>query len=215
MRKYVKISVLFFACFIAQLLAHQQNVVAQNNPKRVISSYLKALKSLNHDRMNQYWAEEVILRSPNGSERTLDREFMREMRDFEREMNTLWSYRIKQVAGERVTVEMMEKNDFYDLLGVGKRTQVEVYFVRGGRIYRSETSNITQENGEFGSSYERFKEWLSKSAAAQDGRIMREGHLIFDGESAKRLRPWLKLWSIERTKPATVLSRPTPNESVG
>lgn len=171
---------------------------SSDSAREVMLSYLAALEALDQERMNRLLADEVITRSPDGRERPMDRERLRKMRDFERSFGTSWTHRILEVSGEWVKVELLEKNDFYDLLGVGDRTSVREYRIRGGRIDRMEVLRERhEEDSDFAAVYERFKRWLSATPAGSDPRLMRDGRVLFDGESAPLLRPWLELWAAE------------------
>lgn len=179
---------------LAIKLAREQQSTSPS-PREVVTSYLKALKSMDHDGMERHRAEKVIQKNREGEEEILDREFSRKMRDFEREMKTVWSYKIMDVTGEGVTVRLVESNDFYDSLGVGKRTQTVVYYVRDGKIYRDEDGGYQRdEHGDYRTRFMSFRAWLIKTPAAQDPQIMEGQSLVWDGQSAKALRPWLKRW---------------------
>jgi hypothetical protein len=178
----------------------QANSLSRNAPRDVVTRYLKALQKLDQNEMDHLLADTVTLRNMDGDEWTLDRMYSRDIRAFERAMKTRWSFRVRTAHGERVTVALTEANEFYDLLGVGTRTQVEHYFVRGGRIDRMETIDLSHESGDYSKVYESFKRWLSHTPAASDQRLTRdEGKtLIFNGESAGAMRPWLQRWAKER-----------------
>jgi hypothetical protein len=186
--------------------ASASNVAAQaqappaDSPRAVMENYLEGLKALDQDRMNRYYADTVTSRSLTGDESPVDRQAMRSMRDFERAVTTSWTYRIVAVSGDRVSVELTEANEFYDLLGVGTRTQAVDYFVRDGRIYRMETTGRKHVSGDFTSAYKDFKRWLSTTAAARDPKIMEGGGIVFDRHSAALLRPWLERWAAERKR---------------
>ena len=117
------------------------------------------------------------------------------MRDFERAVATSWAYRIVGVDGDKVSVELTEANEFYDLLGVGTRTLSVNYYVRDGRIYRMETTALRHASGDYPRDYDDFKRWLSATPAARNPKIMRGNSIIFDRESAALLRPWLERWA--------------------
>jgi len=172
--------------------------MASGSPREVLLAYLGALEALDQEGMNRFLADEVTTRSPDGRERTMDREYLRRMREFERAVETSWTHRILKVSGDRVTVELVEKNDFYDLLGVGDRSSVREYRVRRGRIDRMEVLQERHEDGgDYAATYERFKRWLSATPAGSDPRLMRDGRVLFNGESAPLMRPWLERWAAE------------------
>jgi ketosteroid isomerase-like protein len=170
-------------------------LVSSADPRQVVRGYLDALRDLDQDRMDAYCAPDLVWVGADGSERKPpDPAAAREMRAFERGMNTVWTYRLLEVDGERISVEMTEQNDFYERLGVSRRTQREVYVVRQGRIHRMETKDMRHERGDYRTEYARFKEWLLSTPAASDPDLVRDGGLRFDATSAKRMRPWLEKW---------------------
>jgi len=175
-------------------------VVGSRDPREVVSGYLDALRALDQARMDSHCAPDVVSIAADGSQRRRDAAAARDMRDFERGMNTVWTYRIVCVDGERVTVDLSEQNDFYDRLGVGRRTQREVYVVRDGLVRRIETSDVRHERGDYRAEYARFKAWLLSTPATADARLVHEGGLRFDAESAKAMSPWLEKWSRKEKK---------------
>ena len=52
--------------------------------------------------------------------------FARDMRAYERAAGTRWGYTIDSVQGDSAFATLTESNEFYDLLGVGPRTQREI-----------------------------------------------------------------------------------------
>ena len=128
----------------------------------------------------------------NGVDQPTERD-QGDMRAFERVMHTRWNWRISQVVGNDVTVELTESNDFYDALGLGQRSQTTVYSVERGKIFRTETTNIRHaRGGEYRPALAKFMDWLMAKPAAGDVRIVRGRELVFDAGSARALRPWLK-----------------------
>jgi len=170
-------------------------LVPSAEPGTVVASYLDALAALDQNRMDSYCAPDIAWIGADGSERKVDAKSRRDMRDFEREMRTTWTYRILSVESGRVTAELFEQNDFYDLLGVGPRSQDEVYAVEGGLIRRMETRDVHHEHGDFQAEYARFKKWLLSTPAAKDPDLVHDGGLLFDAKSAKPMRRWLEKWS--------------------
>jgi limonene-1,2-epoxide hydrolase len=163
-------------------------------PLRTVCPYLAALQDLDHDAMAARWAPAVVSVDARGESRAVDVRAARDMRAFEREMRTRWLYTVDSVRADSVFVTMREANDFYDLLGVGTRTQSEVYIVSAGRISEMRTSAVTHPGGDFRPAYQGFRRWLVDTARVRDPDLVEDGGLRFTGRSAKRMRPWLERW---------------------
>lgn len=161
-----------------------------------LRAYLDALKALDHSRMEKFWAEDVTIRRQDGTTVSLDRKQTRNFREFERTTNTKWRYKIIGAQDGAVTVLLTEQNDFYDLLGTGTRTQVDIYTVRSGRIESREIKFLVHEKGEEDEVYSQFKAWLFKQLDRPEPDLARpEGTLIFNGKSAPRMLYWLRKWN--------------------
>ena len=151
--------------------------------------------------MIRFWGQDAVSVGADGRERPIDHDMMRKMRGFEKGMRTRWTFEIQQVSGADVTVSLSETSDFYDLLGVGKCTQVVVYTVRDRRVVRSATKTTAYEHGEYRPVVAAFRAWLLKTPAIGDSSIIREGQLQFTRESAGRLLPWLRAWRRQASQP--------------
>ncbi len=160
----------------------------------VVCPYLQALQRLDHKAMAVRWAPTVISVFADGDTSEVQPEAARDMRDFERETHTRWTFAVDSARGDSVFVTLTEANDFYDLLGVGPRTQTELYVVSTGRISRMETLTSAHSGGEFRPVYRAFAEWLLSTAAASDPELVQDGRLRFTAASAKKMHPWLEAW---------------------
>src|SRR5262249_49956672 len=120
---------------------------------------------------------------------------MRSMRAFERALHTQWALEIQHTDGSDVAAVLTEQNDLYNALGVGTCTQVVVYQVRNSRIARLATTRVGYSGRAFPEALADLEHWLSTQNAVSDDRLMRNGHLLFTGDSADRLVPWLAAYS--------------------
>ncbi|HKC13611.1 MAG TPA: hypothetical protein VKI41_16420 [Vicinamibacteria bacterium] len=150
--------------------------------------------------MSQFWADDAVSETAGTSPdaRPIDRERMRAMRGFEREMHTKWSWTITDVGASDVTVSLSEANDLYSLLGSGECVQTVVYSIRDGKITRMLTKDIAYSGRPFRTAFAGFKAWLLATSAASDGAVVREGQIQFTPESARHLLPWLRTWQNRR-----------------
>ena len=161
---------------------------------RVLCPYLQALERLDHEAMAVHWAPDVTTGGPDGEARPVQPGFARDMRAYERAVRTRWGYSIDSVRGDSAFATLTESNEFYDLLGVGPRTQSEVYVVRDGRIRSMWGVSETHPGGDFDSIYLAFKRWVIDTAKVRDPVLVGDGVLRFTAKSAAPMRKWLDAW---------------------
>ena len=87
----------------------------------VMRQYLEALKRLDQDALERFFAPDAVLQRADGTQVPLDRRQNRRFREFERGTHTQWTYKIVGVKRDQVTVILTEQSEYYKLLGVGKR----------------------------------------------------------------------------------------------
>jgi hypothetical protein len=165
------------------------------DPVAVVRGYLTATKALSAEGMLAWLADDYRLVDTNRQERAYRRHLAAPICDWERVMNTRWSYRILGVNQNQVSVILVEHNDYWRLLGLGSRTQVIVYIVESGKIKKSLVKHLVEERGTQDEAFGRFKTWLLAQLKQPEPELVTpEGRLIFDGKSAPRMRYWLRKW---------------------
>jgi hypothetical protein len=153
-------------------------------PRDVVAHYLDALARLDAQRM-------AAFRVWTGPELARQRAF----RGFEREMRTRWSSRIVGADPDgTVRAFEQEANAFYDLLGVGTAAQITAYRVERGRIVNGTIEWRKNAAGDQRAATRRFVAWLNAQPGAADPVLVGEDGLVFDGQSARRMKPWLEAW---------------------
>lgn len=164
-------------------------------PVETVRRLCEARKALDAGQMEAVLAEDYRGEQPDGSEIPYDRERGRQVVEWERVMNTRWDYRVLGVDGDAVTVLLTEQSAYFDLLGIGTRTQVTVYFVEGGRVSRSLSKLDVQERGSQAREYRRFHDWLLQQMEHPEPELVGpDGRLIFDARGASRMLVWLRKW---------------------
>ena len=161
---------------------------------RVVCPYLEALTRLDHDAMAALWAPDVVIIDGEGDVRPVQPAFARDMRAYERAAGTQWGYTIDSVHGDSAFATLTESNEFYDLVGVGPRTQREIFVASGGRIRSMRGLTMEHPGGDFDSVYTAFKRWVIDTARVRDSVLVGDGVLRFTAESAEPMRRWLKAW---------------------
>jgi hypothetical protein len=161
---------------------------------RVVCPYLEALARLDHDAMAAFWAPDLALIDRDGDARPVQPAFARDMRAYERAAGTRWGYTIDSVRGDSAFATLTESNAFYDLLGVGPRTQREIFVAGAGRIRIMRGLTMVHPGGDFDSVYTAFKRWVIDTAKVRDPVLVGDGVLRFTAASAEPMRRWLKAW---------------------
>lgn len=164
-------------------------------PEATVRRLCEARKALDAAQMEAVLAEDYRGEQSDGSEIAYDRERGRQTADWERVMSTRWDYRILGVDGSAVTVLLTEESAYFDLLGIGTRTQVTVYFVDGGKVSRSLSKLDVQKHGSQAQEFRRFHAWLLQQIEQPEPELIGpDGRLIFDGKGAARMLHWLTKW---------------------
>ena len=164
-------------------------------PEETVRRLCEARKALDAAQLERLLAEDYHGEQPDGSKTPYDRDRGRHIAEWERVMNTRWDYRILGVDGNAVTVLLSEQSDYFDLLGIGTRTQVTVYFVDAERVSRSLSKLDVQERGSQAKEFRRFHAWLLQQLEHPEPDLVGpDGRLIFDGKGAARMLFWLKRW---------------------
>ena len=127
-------------------------------------------------------------RRPSGAAR------LRAGHAYERAAGTRWGYTIDGVHGDSAFTTLTESIEFYDLLGVGPRTQREIFVASKGCIRIMHGLTMEHPGGDFDSVYSAFKRWVIDTAGVRDSALVGDGVLRFTAESAEPMRRWLKAW---------------------
>ena len=146
---------------------------------RVVCPYLEALARLDHDAMAKLWAPDVVSIDRDGDPHPVQPAFARDMRGYERAAGTRWGYTIDSVHADSAFATLTESNEFYDLLGVGPRTQREIYVTGGGHVRIMRAVTMEHPGGDFDSVYSAFKRWVIDTAAVRDPLLVGAGVLRF------------------------------------
>jgi hypothetical protein len=162
---------------------------------------LDALVRLDHDALAALWAPDFVVAGPDGEARPVRAAFLRDMRAYERAAGTRWSYTVDSARGDSVFATLTESNELYDLLGVGTRTQREIYVASGGRVRSRRWLTLDRPAGDFDSIYTAFKRWVIDTARVRDTVLVGDGVLRFTAESAEPMRRWLLAWQRRKNPP--------------
>lgn len=176
----------------------------QEAPVETVRRLCEARKALDAGRMEALLAEDYRGLQPDGSEVAYDRDRGRHIVEWERAMNTRWDYRVLGVDGDAVTVLLTEQSAYFDLLGIGTRTQVTVYFAAGGKVSRSQSKLDVQEHGSQAKAFRRFQDWLLRQMEQPEPELIgADGRLIFDAKGGARMLHWLTKWNAVRDSSAS------------
>jgi hypothetical protein len=160
------------------------------------------MKALDAARMHQFLSDDYSLRPSDGSsERRYNRSMAFSICAWEKGMHTRWQYQIIGVQGSNVTAVLIERNDYFKLLGLGQRTQVTTYSVENGKIRRTASKLVVELYGTQNEALGRFKEWLRGKLDRPDPAFLTpEWGLKLTGESASPMLHWLKRWHQSRSR---------------
>jgi hypothetical protein len=115
--------------------------------------------------------------------------------EWEKVMDTKWECRILGYEDGALEVEMRERNRLYEILGIGaairrQRERISDGLLRESRVVDLRFTGRTQDEG-----VTEFTDWLRLQPVPRQEGVLRNGHLVFTAESARRELPLLEEWS--------------------
>ena len=185
-------------------LALQVAAAASNDPTTVVRAYLDAMRDFDVARIHTILAEDYRLTDGDGSSRLYNRNRAQPIADWERGMNTRWTYRILSTRGDTVTALLEEENEYFTLLGLERGVQVRSYVVRDGRVQASYGHLFVTGRSSQAEGLRAFKTWLRENVPNPDpAMITPEGSLQLTKESVRPMLYWMRLWraTVDAKKP--------------
>jgi hypothetical protein len=166
----------------------------QGTAEESFRAYVAAMNSHDVERAVSFYADDLVCkRKGEKRECCCQKKQLRAFREWEIPMEARFDYKVLQVSGDRITVEIVEFNRFHEALGV-ERPVTEEYLFRDGLIREINTLNIRDAKRPLSEAIKEFEEWLAEKPSKQLAGLMKEGHLIYDGEAARKLLPFLEEW---------------------
>lgn len=165
------------------MLSRLARAPALDDPVAITERYLEALVRFDHATMAQLreWPAEEQAR-------------LKAMRSFERATSSKWTWQIIAVRGAVVHVLETEDNTYYQLLGVGRATQIVAYRIGRGRIVSAESEFHVNASGDQSTESRRFTSWMLAQPNGPDPEVVGDGGLRFAATSAPKLLKWLAQW---------------------
>lgn len=114
----------------------------------------------------------------------------RNAREWEVPMRARFEYEIVRVNGECIVVRHSESNLLNEALQA-RRLVVFEHCFREGKIVASNMIEVRDMRRVFPRALSELEAWLAKKAATQSAGLLRNGRLVFDGESGRKLVPFL------------------------
>jgi glyoxylase-like metal-dependent hydrolase (beta-lactamase superfamily II) len=163
----------------------------------VLCGYVAARNQHDFVKANALAADDIRWLDTEGRNHPKNDARLKTMLAWEGVMGASWGCRVLGFADGWLEAEITEQNRMYDALGVGTLFQRDGVRVAAGQIREGRTlaewSTGLEEEEAFGA----FKDWVKRLRAEQRAGVMRDGSLIYDAESARRMRPLLDLWERE------------------
>lgn len=172
----------------------EQSGIVHTAAVNAVAEFCKARVELSAEKMEKYIADDFYTLNEDGSVRLYDRETGKTMCEWEKVMNSRWTYEILGVNDSIVTVLLKEKNDYFTLLGMGGGVQVSEYTVGdNGKLKYWKSKLFITENSTQGEALSKFRNWLLSRPALNEPTLIRsDGSIIFNGEAAPRMLYWMK-----------------------
>ena len=161
--------------------------------KCAVKGYVEALNGHDTEQALSFLAEELRFVAPD-VDMTLDRPAVRKMLEWDAATDSTVSYEELHGEGDLVTGEFIERNDFYELLGIAERRYRLTFRFEHDRI-REIRLTPTQDSGlQMSEALEPFLAWAAPQHAAALDEIYPDGHFVFDGQTAEKWLTLLRRW---------------------
>ncbi len=161
--------------------------------KCTIKGYVEALNSHDTEQALSFLAEELRFVAPD-ADMTLDKSAVRKMLDWDAATNSTVGYKELQREGDVVSGEFIERNDFYELLGIAERHYRLTFRFENDRIREIRLTPTKDSGPKTSEALEPFLAWAGPRHAGVLDEIYPDGHFVFDGQSAERWLTLLREW---------------------
>ncbi len=174
--------------------------------KCAVKGYVEALNSHDAEQALSFLAEELRFVTPD-LDTTLDRTTLSKMLEWDAATDSAVSYEDLRWDGNFVTGEFIERNDFYELLGITERRYRLTFRFEDQRI-REIRLNPTGSSPKTSEALEPFLVWAAPRHPAVLDEIYPDGHFVFDGQTAEKWLTLLREWDGDTQNPtqARILS---------
>ncbi len=160
--------------------------------KCAVKGYVEALNGHDTEQALSFLAQELRFVAPD-MDTTLDKPAVRKMLEWDAATDSTLSYEDLQWDGNVVTGEFIERNDFYELLGITERHYRLTFRFEDQRI-REIRLNPTGSSPKTSEALEPFLAWAAPRHPAVLDEIYPDGHFVFDGQTAKKWLTLLRKW---------------------
>jgi glyoxylase-like metal-dependent hydrolase (beta-lactamase superfamily II) len=161
---------------------------------RVFCAYVEARNRQDFRQASALVSDDVRWLDTEGRNHPKNDARLEPMIAWEGAMGGKWTCRVLGYADGWLEAEVSEQNRMYDALDVGAIVQRDRVRVEGGRIREGRTlaewSTGRDEDDAFGE----FKKWLAALPEERRAGLLRDGSLVYDGETARREQPLLEEW---------------------
>ena len=159
---------------------------------KVVADYYHARDHFLLGKAKSLQATDMVIVDANGGRHTVDSGFLSSFMGYEKAMHGHWHCRALSFRDGLLEAEIMEENDYYSLLGSGKRIEIERFRVSGGQIHEIIGVSRHFTGREEDSTYHEFIAWLLQLPASERQGVLHDGKLVFDADGASRQLPLLK-----------------------
>ncbi len=157
--------------------------------KCAVKGYVEALNGHDTEQALSFLTEELRFVAPD-VDTTLDKPAVRKMLEWDAATDSKVSYEELQWEGDIVSGEFIERNDFYELLGITERHYRLTFRFENDRIQEIRLTPTKDSGPKTSEALEPFLAWAAPRHPAVLEEIYPDGHFVFDGQTAEK---WLTL----------------------
>ena len=161
--------------------------------KCAIKGYVEALNGHDTEQILSFLAEELRFVAPD-AEMTLDKPAVRKILEWDAATDSTVTYEELQSEGDIVSGEFIERNDFYELLGITEQHYHMTFRFEDDHIREIRLTPANDSSPKISEALEPFLAWASPRHTAVLDEIYPDGQFVFDGPAAEKWLTLLRGW---------------------
>jgi hypothetical protein len=161
---------------------------------RVFTAWLEARKNFDFDKVRSLEADQSVFVEIHGTRKPLNDDRLRDIIQWEAGIHTIWTGHPLSFRDGKLKIELSESSDMSKILGIGSVSRYWTMQIENGKIVETRVNRVRCSGKNEDEVFRQFTQWISTQSPERQTGVLRDGRLIFDGESARRelilLRDW-------------------------
>jgi hypothetical protein len=161
---------------------------------RVFNAWLEARKEFDFKKVRSLESDQFVFVEMHGTRKPQNDDRLRDIIQWEAAIHTRWSGHPLSFRGDELKVALTETSDMSTILGIGSVVRYWTMRIQNGKLVETRVNRVHCSGKDENEVFQQFAQWVSKQSPERQSGVLRDGQLIFDGESARRELILLQDW---------------------